>query len=86
MKTEWRGKIIDVEESKALPHQIREGNLIVLDGEVLEVETIQRDCPGWNSSNFTVFILRARDGRMVPTRDLFGKQLIYKKKWSKVYV
>lgn len=89
MKTEWRGEIVEIEDKKCMPSRIKEGDFIPsATGELMEVITIQRDCPRLEnlSARFTMFTLQSRDGTIVPERALFGEQVVFKRKYKVVYV
>lgn len=80
MKTDWRGKTIDVRECMILPGSIRLGDLVLFKGEYMEAITIQRDCPRLENLShvFTMFTLQTRQGKIVPA-ELHGAQTVLKK-------
>jgi hypothetical protein len=59
---------------------IRNGDLLNLNGEILEVVTVQRDCPMWESRRrtFTMFTCKDAEQHMVPIRDLYGVVEIFR--------
>ena len=61
---------------------IRNGDLIALNGELLEVVTIQRDIPMWESNRrtFTMFTCQDAEKHMVPVRDLYGVVEVFRPK------
>lgn len=61
---------------------IRNGDLIHLNGELLRVLTVQRDCPMWESNRrtFTMFTCQDADNHMIPVRDLYGVVEIFRPK------
>lgn len=56
------------------PHDIQEGDFIVYDGELMRVETIQRDCPTLDrQKKFSMFVLLKANGEKLPTRNVVGQ-------------
>lgn len=80
MKTIWRDQTINVREVDVNPEQISLHDWLLHNGEFLRVVTIQKDCPRWDSSSpFTMWTCETEDGKIVPVRDLRGRQKVLKK-------
>jgi ASC-1-like (ASCH) protein len=61
---------------------VKTGDLIHFNGELLEVVTVQRDCPMWESTRrtFTMFTCKDASQHMVPIRDLYGVVEVFRPK------
>lgn len=75
-------KAIDTRHMDVATGSIRNGDLIHVNGELLEVLTIQRDCPMWESNRrtFTMFTCKDASNHTLPVRDLYGVVEIFRPK------
>ncbi len=80
MNVKFGQSSIPVKHMDVATGSIRNGDLLALNGELLEVVTIQRDIPMWESRRRTFTMITCRDAErhLVPIRDLNGIVEIYR--------
>ena len=82
MNVKFGNNLIEARHTQMATGSIRNGDLIHLNGELLQVVTIQRDIPMWESNRrtFTMFTCQDAEKHMVPVRDLYGVVEVFRPK------
>lgn len=74
-------RVANFKERILEPKYIRPGDMLVLNGDIYYVETIQRNCPSLESLKhvFTAWLLVDRSGNKLARRDIFGPQKVWRR-------
>jgi hypothetical protein len=67
-------KTVDARIVRTYPSKFRLGDFILVNGEPIEVVTVQKDCPLWESptKTKTVVIFKTAAGNIIPVNGLSG--------------
>lgn len=81
MNVLFAGKTFDAQHLETYITRCKPHDVIVLAGVLFEVETVQNDCPQWDSEKvFCNVVLKDATGQRIYSRDLSGKIEVYRRK------
>lgn len=82
MNIKFRGKIESCRRISTTPGRFKLGDIVMgPNGMLLEVKTVQRDCPVWESNNRSkcVVVFETEDGTCVPVDNISGNYTLFRR-------